>query len=198
LRSQNSFAEELSMNTTGTLEQERQELGFYSALVAASRAPEIPESADVYGWLVGSWQLDVVYYLADVRSRAIQGEMHCARVLEGRGIQDIWIMPQVADRTAKIDTIPNTYGTTLRVWEASIQAWRVTWVNPITGRRDELIGRRSHRDIVQLGTHADGTLIRWSFREITPDSFRWIGEALEPDGETWKLEAEFHAKRIHP
>jgi hypothetical protein len=30
------------------------------ALAAAGRAVEIPESADVYGWLVGSWDLEVL------------------------------------------------------------------------------------------------------------------------------------------
>jgi hypothetical protein len=62
--------------------------------------------------------------------------------------------------------------------------------------RDELIGRRSGKDIVQVGAHADGTPIRWIFSEITPESFRWTGEALNPDGRTWRLEAEFHGRRI--
>jgi hypothetical protein len=35
---------------------------FFSLLAASARAPEIPESADVYGWLCGSWDLDVVCY----------------------------------------------------------------------------------------------------------------------------------------
>ena len=47
-----------------------------------------------------------------------------------------------------------------------------------------------------MGTHSDGTPIRWIFTEITPESFRWIGESLMPDGETWKLEGEFRAKRL--
>jgi len=34
------------------------------------------------------------------------------------------------------------------------------------------------------------------FTEITPDSFRLIGEALESDGNTWKLEGDFRAKRM--
>jgi hypothetical protein len=34
------------------------------------------------------------------------------------------------------------------------------------------------------------------YTEITPDSFHWLGEALEPDGKTWKLEGEFRAVRI--
>jgi len=88
------------------------------------------------------------------------------------------------------------YGTTLRVWDASSQAWRVTWMNPVTGGLDELIGRRRGEEVVQVGTHADGTPIRWIFTEITSDSFHWIGEALEPDGRTWRLEGEFRARRM--
>jgi hypothetical protein len=68
-------------------------------------------------------------------------------------------------------------------------------MNPISGKRDELIGRRVGSEVIQIGTHGDGTLIRWRFLDVTNDSFRWVGDALEPDGETWKLEAEFHGRR---
>jgi len=34
------------------------------------------------------------------------------------------------------------------------------------------------------------------FSEITPNGFHWTGEALNPDGHTWKLEGEFRATRI--
>lgn len=158
------------------------------ALAASAPAPEIPEQHDVYGWLVGSWELDVIYYLADVRDRKIQGQVHFGWVLEGRAMQDVWIM--------KADNVVNTYGTTFRMWDPSIVAWRVTWTNPISGRRDELVGRRQGDDLVQIGTHADGTPIRWIFTDITNDSFRWLGEALQHDGATWKLEAEFHCRRM--
>jgi hypothetical protein len=138
----------------------------------------------------------VCYYLVDVSARGLKGEAHFGWVLEGRAVQDVWIMPRRSERTADPDKTLNMCGTTLRVWDPSTQAWRVTWINPVTGRRDELVGRRSGKDIVQVGTHADGTPICWIFTEITPDSFRWIGEALQPDGKTWKLEGEFRAKRI--
>jgi hypothetical protein len=173
-----------------------EQVGFHSVLAAAGRSPEIPESADAYGWLIGSWELDVCHYLVDVSARRLTGEAHLGWVLEGRAVQDIWIMPRRSERTTNLDKTRNMYGTTLRVWDPSIQAWRVTWINPVTGRRDELIGRWSGKDVVQVGTHADGTPIRWMFTEITPDSFHWSGEALQPDGKTWKLEGEFRAKRM--
>jgi len=154
-----------------------------NVLQAAGRAPEIPEAADAYGWLIGSWDLDVIHYGVDVSAQKLRGEVHFAWVLEGRAVQDVWISPG------------RMYGTTLRVWDAALQAWRVTWINPLTGARDELVGRRIGEEIVQVGRHSDGTPIRWNFTERTPDSFRWTGEALQPDGKTWKLEGEFRARR---
>ena len=105
-------------------------------------------------------------------------------------------MPRIASRRSGLGKSNNMYGTTLRVWDSSLEAWRVTWINPVTGARDELVGRWSGKDIVQIGTHADGTPIRWSFTEIAPDSFRWTGEVLEPDGHIWRTEGEFRALRM--
>jgi hypothetical protein len=48
---------------------------------------------------------------------------------------------------------------------------------------------------VQIGARLDGAPTRWRFTDITPDSFSWLGDALEPDGKTWKLEGEFRARR---
>ena len=173
-----------------------EKLEFPAAMAAAGRSPEIPESSDLYGWLIGSWELKVLHYMVDVRDRGMKGEVHFSWVLEGRVVQDVWIMPRRSERTPEMEKTGNMYGTTIRVWDAALQAWRVTWINPVTGWRDELIGRRSGKEIVQVGTHADGTPIRWIFSEITPDSFRWTGEALDIDGKTWKLQGEFFARRI--
>jgi hypothetical protein len=174
--------------------------GFNNASVAPGRSAEIPEAADAYGWLIGSWELDVRHYGVDVSALGIKGEVHFAWVLEGRVVQDVWIMPRRSDRDgdqAKTDAkTGNMYGATLRVWDAADQAWRVTWINPVTGQRDELVGRWSGKDVVQIGRHSDGTPIRWTFTEIARDSFRWLGQSLEADGETWKLEGEFRAKRM--
>jgi hypothetical protein len=43
-------------------------------LAASRRSPEIPDSADLYGWLCGSWELDVLNYRGiDVRNRPLKG-----------------------------------------------------------------------------------------------------------------------------
>lgn len=180
------------MTTLQTVEH----AGFRAALETQRRSPEIPEDADAYGWLVGSWELDVRHYWKDVSEDGIKAEAHFAWVLEGRAVQDLWIMPRVAERTASVDKTMNMYGTTLRLWDSSIQAWRIKWSNPVADRFEEQIGRWIGKDVVQLGTRLDSTPTRWRFTEITADSFHWIGEALDTDGKTWKLEGEFLAKRM--
>jgi hypothetical protein len=184
---------EASMTTMGV---ERVE-GVHGVLAAPDRSPEIPESADVYGWLVGSWELDVDRYAGvDVRARRLGGEVHFGWVLEGRAVQDVWIMPRRSERAGAPERGMNMYGTTLRAWDPAIQAWRITWINPVNGHHEEQIGRRIGADIVQVGARANGTATRWRYTEITPDSFRWLGEALAADGEIWLVEGEFRARRV--
>ena len=159
---------------------------FQTALAAPGRAPAIPDAMDVYGWLVGSWDLAVLrYWGVDVSARGLKGEVHFGWVLEGRAIQDVWIMPRRSERTGNEETTQNMYGTTFRMWDPAIQAWRISWKNPAGGHYEEQIGRRIGPDIVQIGARPDGMPTRWTFTEITPDSFRWLGEALDPDGKTW-------------
>jgi hypothetical protein len=177
--------------------QTEQKSDFLTALTAPTRSRDIPDSADVYGWLVGDWALQIRrYWGVDVSAMGISGEIHFGWVLEGRAIQDVWIMPQRPDRTSAVDRTRNMYGTTLRVWDPTLQAWRITWRNPAGDHHEDQIGRRVGHDIVQLGTRPDGTTTRWTFTEITHDSFRWLGEALEQDGRTWRLEGEFLARRV--
>ncbi|MFM0506113.1 hypothetical protein [Paraburkholderia sp. RL17-373-BIF-A] len=169
--------------------------GFHAALSAPARAADIDAADDLYGWLIGSWDMDVVHYRVDLGSARRRGEIHFGWVLEGRAVQDVWIMPPLAAQRDTPTPGDGMYGTTLRVWDPALRAWRVTYLNPRTGQRDELVGRRIGEHLVQIGTHADGTPIRWNFTDITPDSFRWTGVALAQDGVTWTLEAEFHARR---
>jgi hypothetical protein len=169
---------------------------FPDMLAAPARSTEIPDSADAYGWLIGSWELEVIrYWGMDVAARRVKGEAHFAWVLEGRAVQDVWIMPRRSDRTGRLEKNMNMYGSTLRVWDPSIQAWRISWRNPAGDHHEDQIGRRCGNDVVQIGTRPDGTPTRWTFTEITEDSFHWLGEALEADGKTWKLEGEFRAVR---
>ena len=173
-----------------------QHIGLHAALLSPGRSPEISEGDDVYGWLCGSWDLEIVRYRGiDVAGQKLRGEVHASWALEGRAVQDVWIMPRRDERQGESDRSMNMYGTTLRSWDPAIRAWRIAWTNPVHGHREEQVGRWNRQDILQEGARADGTKTRWTFTDITPKSFHWRGEALYPNQQSWTLEGEFLATR---
>ena len=93
---------------------------FVAALIAAGPAPDRAGGVDLYGWLVGSWALDVTEFLDDGSRRRRPGEWHFAWVLKGRVVQDVWIVPPRGARGGGGEF--NYYGTTLRVYDPRIDA----------------------------------------------------------------------------
>jgi hypothetical protein len=71
-----------------------------------------------------------------------------------------------------------------------------TSCDPLKQLYSRQIGRARGKDIVQEGKADAGAAIRWSFSEITPDSFRWLGERSLDGGASWHIQAEFHARRV--
>jgi hypothetical protein len=123
--------------------------GFLDALHAEGPAADREGKMDLYGWLVGSWELDVTRYLEDGSQRRI----------------------------------------------AAVDAWHIQWTEPVSQSYSTMIGRKQGNNIVQDGKDAAGNPIRWSFTEITPNSFRWLGETSRDGGTTWRLDVEFLARR---
>ena len=155
---------------------------------------------DLYGWLIGSWDLDVTRYLEDGSTRRRPGEWHFGWILEGRAIQDVWIVPRRGElRQGDAAANVNVYGTTLRIYDPRSGAWQIQWIDPVTQNFLAMVGRQQGDEIVQLGNNRDGRPIRWSFSQITPSSFRWRGETAANDGaaaqSNWRLDLEFFARR---
>jgi hypothetical protein len=166
-----------------------------SVLFSVGRASHIPAEDDVYGWLVGGWHLDVIDTDRTATRHTSTGEVHFAWALEGRAIQDVWIIPARAQRSASAPVLGNRYGTTLRVYDPARKHWRITWINPVNGAHNELIGVRRGDEIVQEGDGPEGARIRWRFIDIRPDAFRWLGEFSTDEGKTWHVQTEFQARR---
>ena len=109
------------------------------------------------------------------------------------------MIPRRNERRADAPAMPvagNWYGTTIRVFDPALDAWRIYWIDPATNAYYQQTGRRKGMDIVQEGTTETGTLSRWSFTEITSDSFRWKGEASFDKGASWRLLVEVFARRV--
>ncbi len=157
-------------------------------LVAASGPfAEYAEKLMLYGRFVGSWEIDATWYEQGGGRRKGKGEWHFAWILGGRGIQDVLFAARAA---------PQQFGTTLRCYDAAMDAWHVCWMQPYGGEYVYLLGRQVGERIVQEGVGSDPRRReRWSFTDITPDSFLWIGEVSFDGGATWVLEQEMRATR---
>jgi len=86
---------------------------------------------DIYGFLIGSWELDIVGYDEEKNVIHSIGEAHFAWVLEGRAVQDVFINPRRTDRGPDSPKFANWFGTTIRIYDPTIQAWRVNWWHTI-------------------------------------------------------------------
>jgi hypothetical protein len=156
---------------------------FIDALHTTGPAPDRADKMKLYGWLIGRWTMDAIVHRDDGTQHRDVGEIHFGWVLEGRAIQDVWILPGVF------------YGTTLRVYDPGLDAWHILWSDPLRQFYTRQIGRAQGDDIVQEGTNQAGEAVRWSFTKITRDAFRWIGERSPDGGKTWQLQAEYFARR---
>jgi hypothetical protein len=157
---------------------------FIEALHTDHPAPDRADKMRLYGWLIGSWEMDAVMHGDDGTKSRGRGEIHFGWVLEGRAIQDVWILPGVF------------YGTTLRVYDPGLDAWHILWIDPVKQLYTRQVARARGDDIVQEGVADNGAAVRWSFTEITPDSFHWLGERSLDGGASWHLQAEFFARRV--
>jgi hypothetical protein len=154
------------------------------ALFTDGPAADRRDAMQLYAFLIGRWEADMVVHPDAGAPVRATGEIHASWALAGRAIQDVWIMPGVF------------YGTTLRIYDPKIDAWHIHWLDPLTQFYPRMTGRAQGRDIVQVGTQEDGRAIRWSFTERSDDAFRWLGEISDDGGATWRLQADFHARRV--
>ena len=166
------------------------------ALGAEGPAAVQAEKLRLYGQFVGSWRVDITFTeRKDGTTRETEGEWHFGWALDGHTVQDVWIAPA---RRLRQSTRPEAwwrYGSTLRWYSPSIDAWHIAWFDP--GRSIELrqIGRAVGEEIVQMGEEPDGLLTRWRFFEIEPRSFHWLGEISPDRGQHWSPVTEMRATR---
>jgi hypothetical protein len=164
-----------------------------AALAAGAPHRDHADKLKTFGQFVGSWALDVTWHDGDVVTRRARGEWHFAWVLEGRAVQDVWIVPTRAERAA--GAAPYEFGTTLRFYDPRIDAWRSTWIGPTNGTVLPFIAREVGDEIVLEGRNADGLPIRWIFFDIRPDAFRWRYALSRDAGRSWSKVQEMAVRR---
>ena len=141
----------------------------------------------LYGQFVGSWDIEATWYDRQGGTSTAKGEWYFAWILGGRGVQDVLFASGAP---------PDRYGTTLRCYDASADAWHIFWVQPSGGEFVRLLGRKMGDAIVQEVVPSDAERReRWSFTDMTPGTFVWLDEVSLDNGATWFLEEEMRATR---
>jgi len=122
---------------------------FLHALGADGPSTDRAGKMDLYGRFVGSWDFDVTQIPDNGIVRRRRGEWHFGWALEGRAIQDVWIVPPRGElRSGDAAANANSYGTTLRIYDPDIDAWRIQWTDPVTRSFLQMTRRRPrHRAI---------------------------------------------------
>lgn len=169
---------------------------FIDALHARGPAPDRADELALYGFLVGRWEGEALCHENDGAIRRGTCEIHAGWVLEGRALQDVWIVPKRGGPRSDIPDWGAFYGTTLRVYDPGIDAWHIVWSDPVRQVYARQLGRAEGKDIVQTGTSLAGVELRWRFTEITPDSFHWIGERKPEGGGGWRRLTEYIVRRV--
>jgi hypothetical protein len=165
---------------------------FAASLINADSHPDIPAEHRIFAPFIGDWDLIVSWF--DEKgglAREERGEWHFAWILEGRGIQDVWIVPPRAERAGRSDLYE--YGTSLRFFDARQGAWQSTWIGPMHGLVRTFLARKLGDEIVLETTQGESPRMRWSFSDIAKDSFRWRNELWTEKG--WRVQQTFSARR---
>jgi len=161
------------------------------ALVATGPDPEHAQALMLFGQFVGEWEFDWAAYDEDGKQLGTErGEWIFGWALEGRAVQDVWIIPERGRRESD-----GEYGTTIRFCDRQRDAWLVTWSGPIGGVRRTFLARSSDEGIVQHGHTEEGFPMRWIFSDIAEDSFSWKSVVTKDGGKTWRLREEMQVHR---
>ena len=159
------------------------------ALPSLGPHPSLGDEAKVFDRFVGTWDADFAEYSDDGSIRRSSGEVRFGWILDGRALQDVWITyPEGKKREREI-------GTSVRYYNTKLKQWCVVFVDPAASNLAIVTGGAVGDRIVLRNQTSDGTMRRWSFNDIRPDSFVWRGEKSIDQGKTWRLYAEYHMKR---
>jgi hypothetical protein len=165
-------------------------LDLTTALRATSPHPTLGDQAQVPGRLVGTWDVEYTTFAKDGTASQRTGEFIVEWVMDGRAIQDLWIVHPSGTRKER-----EVY-TDLHWFDAKSRTWRSAFVDPEHGSVAKFTGGPVGDDRYVLETPDLGSKqTRWSFYDIRRDSFAVRGEASNDDGRTWKLESEYKMKR---
>lgn len=162
---------------------------FYDALVSQNTL-KIPREYDWFAPLIGNWDFDYYDGYYKEKPRHVKGEWIFRYVLEGAGVEDIFICPSRATREASPQP-DGEYGVAIRMFHPEKKCYDLVYT--CTGRMTRLEFRKEKDKLV--GTRLDCPRQKWVFSEITDDTFHWQNVTVLENGD-WKINADVYGKRV--
>jgi hypothetical protein len=174
----------------GTTAPATETLDGVSALKAGHPHPSLGDHAQLFGRLVGTWDVEYTDFSKDGKATRRSGQMTFGWVMDGRAIQDLWVVDPSGARKER-----EVYAD-LHYFDAKSGAWHTVFVDPehasVFRFTDEAVGD----DRIVLDSHdLDDGETRWSFNDIRPGSFGFRAEVSADGGKTWRLQSDYHMKR---
>ena len=161
----------------------------FADTLVSGRTGKIPDDYDWFAPLIGDWDCDYYDEPEPGHRRHVKGEWIFRRILEGTGIQDVFIFPS---RSTK-ETNPQPdgeYGTSLRMFNRENRCYDVVYTCErcmkrltFTQEGDRLAGRV----LDEKGAF-------WIFSDLSEDRFRWGNIEISETGER-ELVCEIFGKR---
>jgi hypothetical protein len=162
-----------------------------AALEARGPHPSLGERASVLNRLVGAWDVEYTDFSKDGKVTHRSGELLFGWILDGRGMQDFWIVdPSGAGKDREVYT-------DLLYFDPKSRTWSTVFIDPQVGSVATFTGGAVGDDRIVLDSHdlVPRETRRWSYNDIRPDSMVYRDEASSDGGKTWTLKSEYHMKR---
>ena len=152
-------------------------MDLFTEALLSEKTGRIPETDDWFAPLIGDWACDYYDEPEQGRKRHVAGEWIFRRILEGTGVQDVFIFPS---RSTKLtDPQPDgEYGTSLRMWNAQNRCYDVVYTCATCMKR--LTFTKEGDRLV--GEVLDERNAFWIFSDIAQDRFHWENIRIREDG----------------
>jgi len=161
-----------------------------AALEATRPSPALGDHAHVLSRVIGTWDVEYTDFAQDGTATHRTGEFIVGWVMDGRAIQDLWIVNPSGTRRER-----EVYSD-LHYFDSKTRTWHATFFDPEHASVAKFTGGPVGEDRFVLETQDLGSpQTRWSFNDIRPESFVWRDEASGDGGKTWRLQAEYRMKR---
>src|SRR5437879_2013091 len=161
-----------------------------AVLPALGPHPSLGHHADLFGRFVGTWDADYSFIAEDGGVRHSRGEVLFGWILDGYALQDIFLGYAKPGSNEERRMV-----TGVRFVDPKTDKWTLMFAAPAFGAAVRMEGGAEGDRILLRGHDDHGAELRWSFNDITPNSFVWRGETSHDGGKTWRMDEEHQMRR---